>query len=199
MIISKLCLKSISKRLVFLFVFFISFVSRWYTDAIVAFVQEYAENFSSYTLSWQRTLTFLPFFLFRYFLTEQKLRTVTQSFKNKRLAILLFVFTMAGTCLYSGFTYGVEEVFKGSYGADEFVKTEDSFSDYASKTFIHYGLAVWLCYLIVNIISDKSQKMTNWGDCSLSIYMFPPIFVFVLIESNLLDSWPNASKLIVLF
>lgn len=197
--ISKFRLHTFGKWLIFLIIFFISFVSRWYTDVIVAFVQMYAENFSSYTLSWQRTLTFLPFFLLGYFLDEQKLSIIYQSIKNRWTAVILFLLTMGITCFYAEFAYGVEEAFKGSFGAGEYVKTEDSFSAYILKTAIHYGLAVWLCYLLANIISSKQHQITKWGDHSLTIYLFHPMFVFALKEIDVMNDWALYEKIVVLF
>lgn len=198
-IISHLHLNASNKWAIFLIGLFISFISRWYTDEIVAFVQNYAENFSSYTLSWQRTLTFLPFFLLGYFLNEQKLAAIYRSMKSRAAIVISFLLTALATCFYSEFAYGVEQLFKGSFGAHEYLSVKDSFSKYAIKTAFHYGLAVWLCYLMVNFISNKPHRITYWGDNSLTIYLFHPMIVFALEETYFLDDWTLYAKCIALF
>lgn len=194
-IISKLNLNTFGKWITFLIVFIISFLSRWYTNDVVEFVRIYYDNFTSYTLSYQRTLSFMPFFFLGYFMSKKSLTSIYNSLKNRLAIVVLLIFTMLITFFYVEYAYGVESVFRGSFGVDKYLEVGDGFAEYVLKITIHYVLALWLCYLLFNLISNKQHVLTKWGDHSLMIFLFHPVAVFILRQTEFMDEWAFDTKL----
>src|SRR5699024_12755218 len=75
-VISKYNLNARNKWIVFIALCVIGFLSRWYTDSIDDFVTQFYDNFSSYTLIYQRTLSFMLFFFVFYFMNNNTLHRV---------------------------------------------------------------------------------------------------------------------------
>src|SRR5699024_11936010 len=57
-----------------------------------------------------------------------------------------------------------------------------------------YLLVLWLCYLLCIIVSNNVNILTKWGDNSLTIFLFHPVFVFVLRQSEFTDDWDPLTK-----
>src|SRR5699024_12004154 len=81
-VISKFNLNARDKWIVFIVFCIIGFMSRWYTDSIENFINQFYGNFSSYTLSYQRTLSFMPFFFVGYFMNKETMQSVYESIQN---------------------------------------------------------------------------------------------------------------------
>lgn len=194
-IITKLNLNTIGKWTGLILIFIISFLSRWYTNDVVDFVRVYYDNFTSYTLSYQRTLSFMPFFFLGYFMSRQWLTLIYNTLKNKLISITLLTFAMFITFLYVQESYGMESIFRGSFGIDQYLEDGDDFSIYIFKIAVHYILAFWLCYLLFNLISNKENALTKWGDNSLPIFLFHPVFVFLIRQTDFMDEWSPDTKL----
>lgn len=197
LIIVKLPFNNIGKWSLFIIILSISFISRWYTNDIVELVQHYHENFTSYTLSFQRTLSFMPFFFLGFFMSKQWLTRIYDSVKNKLVLLIAFSFTMFLTFYYVENSYGIESVFRGSFGTHRFLEDGDGFSIYLFKIFAHYLLAGLLCSLIMNLITNKQNIFTKWGDHSLTIFLFHPIFIFILRQTEYLNDWSPSTKLAI--
>src|SRR5699024_12196924 len=80
-------------------------------------------------------------------------------------------------------------VFRGSHGIHRFLDDSDEFFVYFLKIGIHYLLALWLCYLLSIIVSNNVNIFTKWGDNSLTIFLFHPVFVFILRQSDFMHDW----------
>ncbi|MBY7144655.1 acyltransferase family protein [Virgibacillus sp. NKC19-3] len=196
LIITKLNLNTAGKWITFIIIFIIGFMSRWYTDDVVDFVQKYYGNFSSYTLSYQRTLSFLPFFFLGYFMNKQWLSSIYHSLNHRITTIMLLIITMLFTFLYVQNADGFESIFRGSHGINKFLDDNDGFSMYFPKIIFSYALSFWLCYLIINLIPNKASIFTKWGDNSLTIFLFHPIIVFVIRSTEYMTEWEPDTKLI---
>lgn len=66
---------------------------------------------------------------------------------------------------------------------------------YVIKTAMQYGLAFWLSYLIFNVITAKSTILSKWGDNSLTIFLFHPVFIFIVRQTEFMDDWEPDTKL----
>lgn len=196
LIISKLHLNTAGKWITFIIIAGVGFMSRWYADDIVDFVQEYYGNFSSYTLSYQRTLSFMPFFFLGYFMNKQWLSSIYNSLNHKLNTVILLIITMAFVFWGIQSADGFESIFRGSHGIHKFLDDNDGFFKYFSKIFLSYGLSFWLCYLILNLIPIKTSIFTKWGDNSLTIFLFHPIFVFVIRSTEYMTKWNPDTKLV---
>lgn len=195
LIINKLKLKTPGKWFVFIVIFAVCFISRWYTDEIVDVVQKYDDNLSSYTLSYQRTLSFMPFFFLGFFITKDWLQTIYNSLLNYKTTIIMLAITIFVTFIYIQESYGIISIFRGSRGIDQFLENDDGFSVYFFKIMIHYLLAFWISYLVFNLISTKESIVTKWGDNSLPIFLFHPISVFVIRQTKFMEEWAPGTKL----
>lgn len=60
--LSKLNLGNFRKITVLLLVTILATISRWYANDIELLVKEFYPSFTTYTLSYQRTITLMPFF-----------------------------------------------------------------------------------------------------------------------------------------
>lgn len=187
------------KWIVFILLFTIGFISRWYTDDVENMVSVYYENFSSYTLSFQRTLSFMPFFFAGFFLTTDHMKKIYNSLTNIKILMTLLFVTLFVTFLYLQDSHGIESLFRGSYGKDRILEDDQGFFVYVLKTSFHYILAFWLSYLMMNMITDKESVMTKWGDRSLPIFLFHPIFVFIIRQTEYMDHWSSDTKFVGFF
>lgn len=173
----------------FIIICFISFISRWYTDDIVDWVNQYYDNFTSYTLSYQRTLTFMPFFFVGFFLNKAGMNEMYNSLKNMKAIIAICVVTILFSFLYIQLSYGAGSIFLGSYGLEEIAKDDDGFLIYAIRIAFHYLIAFWIIYLIFNILNHTENILTKWGDHSLPIFLFHPVVVFILRQTHFMEAW----------
>lgn len=195
-IIAKLNLTSVGKWMTFILIFVVSFLSRWYTDDIVDSVKLYYENFTSYTLSYQRTLSFMPFFFLGYFMNKKWMTSIYNSLKNRLITVILLVLTMFLSFLCIEYFYGLESIFRGSYGIHKYLADGDGLLTYLLKITTHYVLSFWVCYLLVNLITNKISFFTKWGDNSLTIFLFHPIIVFIIRRTDYMMEWNPDTKLV---
>src|SRR5699024_2974444 len=114
-VISKYNLNATNKWIVFIALCVIGFLSRWYTDSIEDFVTQFYDNFSSYTLSYQRTLSFMPFFFVGYFMNKDTLQSVYESIQNNLATCFVLVITIFISFYYFQLDYDMYAVFRGIY------------------------------------------------------------------------------------
>lgn len=196
LMISKFNLDALQKWGIFIVLFAIAFLSRWYMDDLENIVQAYYDNFSSRTLSIQRTITFMPFFFIGFFMNQQTLEKAYSSIKNQKATLFLTLSTVFLTFyLYQGVDQDhFKSILKGAADADVY-NEEAGFITYSIKTALHYFLAFWLCFLTFNVISNKENVLSKWGDNSLSIFLFHPIFIFILRQTEFMDDWESDTKI----
>ncbi|MEI5906654.1 acyltransferase family protein [Bacillus spongiae] len=194
-IVGRLKLNNSGKILLLMFIIIISFFSRWYTDAIVDFMREFYPNFSSYTFSYQRTITFSPFFFAGLFMSREMLKQLYTTISTNKAKALLVV-TAATVFLINEIIPNMEWLYKGSYGTYRFLAEDQS---YLLKMILHFALSAWICLLILNVINEKKSIFTKWGDNSLGIFLMHPIFIFPLRHSDFMDKWNVDTQLLVIF
>ncbi|MDX8362709.1 acyltransferase family protein [Cytobacillus sp. IB215316] len=192
-IIAKLNPNNISKLILFTLILLISFFSRLYTDPLVNFAREFYPNFSSYTLSYQRTITFAPFFFAGFFMSNNALKKLYTSL-SPNIAKGLLLLTAMGVFLFIEFTPNLEWLYKGSYSTSRFLSDNDT---YVTKILSHFLLSTWLSILILIVIKGKKCFLTKWGDHSLGIYLFHPAFVFMWKKNNFMNDWNLDTQFIV--
>ena len=195
-IISKVKFNTLGKWLVFLFIFIICFISRWYTDAIVEYVRQYYEGFSSYTLSFQRTLTFMPFFFAGFFIDKKLFEKGYSLIVSKKAQLILGFTSMFLVFIYIQSTPGLESIFRGSFGTHRFMAESEGVSIYTIKILTHYSLAGWISLLIINCVSEKKSILTKWGDHSLTIFLFHPVLVFIIGRMEFMSEWEADLKVL---
>lgn len=193
--INKVKMDATQKWFVFIGIFAISFISRWFTEGFEELIQTFYDNFSSYTLSIQRTMTFMPFFFLGFFMNKNTLQQAYNSIISKRLGYALLFITMLLTFIAAQEAEGFKALFKGATEADNF-NGDGLFIMYMMKATIQYGLAFWLCYLIFNITSSKQSILSSWGDNSLSIFLFHPVFIFIIRQTDFMDDWEADTKVV---
>src|SRR5699024_1076373 len=174
---NKIKMDATQKWLVFIVIFALAFISRWFTEGFEDLINSFYDNFSSYTLSLQRTMTFMPFFFLEFFMNKNTLQRTYDSIVSKKLGFILLLITMVLTFMIPQETDGFKALFKGATEADNF-NEDGPFSMYIIKTAIQYSLAFWLGYLIFNVISIKQYILSNWVYISLYIFIFHYGFIF---------------------
>ncbi|MCY7791262.1 acyltransferase family protein [Bacillus haynesii] len=185
----------VGKTIIFLIVFALGFYSRWYTEPVVEFIKEIYPNFTSYTLSFQRTISFAPFFFAGFFISKNKLRMIYESIPESIAKGLLAV-TAAAVILYIQYTPNLESLFRGSFGMERFLNEGES---YYAKIMLHYLLSGWLCLLILTSVKGERSVLTKWGDHSITIFLFHPVFVFLLRRTEFMADWKADTQFIVYF
>lgn len=193
LLISKIRMRTVGKIFIFLLLASLAFISRWYSNDIELIIREYYPDFYTYTFSYQRTITFLPFFMLGYFIEVRHMKRIYNLLKPN-LNMVLFIITAFLTFYYANRYPDIESVFRGSLGSEYFV-SENNFSEYMVRVFIHYILATWITFLLLNLVHDKENIFTKWGDNSLTIFLFHPIFVFTLWQFEFFLDWNIATKL----
>lgn len=166
--INKLSLSNRKKVILILSCFIIGIVSRYMAGPIVSWMQNYYTSYDSYTLSYQRTLSFLPFFLTGFFLSKESMKRLYQSLKGNKListGIVCAIFIYF--CLAD--STDLTNILKGSYGTDQM---EGELLTTTVKILLGYVFAVLMCYILLNAISKKECILTKWGNRSLTIYLF---------------------------
>ncbi|MDX8365559.1 acyltransferase family protein [Cytobacillus sp. IB215665] len=192
-IIAKLNPNNIGKLILFTLILLISFFSRLYTDPLVNFTIELYPNFSSYTLSYQRTITFAPFFFAGFFMSNNALKKLYISL-SPNIAKGLLLLSAMGVFLFIEFTPNLEWLYKGSYSTSSFLSDNET---YVTKILSHFLLSTWLSILILIVINGKKSFLTKWGDHSIGIYLFHPVFVFMWEKINFMNDWNVDTQFIV--
>ncbi|QNP15549.1 acyltransferase family protein [Bacillus pumilus] len=190
--LSKLRLSVIGKLSIFIIMLIVCFMSRQYTGVIVDTVKDFYPNFTSYTLSYQRTISFAPFFFAGFFMTKDNLNAVYK-FIKPTIAKVLLIATASLTILFIEYTPNLEWLFRGSFGIKRFLASDES---YIIKMILHYLLSAWICWLILILVNSKKSILTKWGDYSLGIFLFHPVFVFLLRKTEFMNGWSADTQLI---
>src|SRR5699024_7080052 len=143
---------------------------------------------------YQRTLSFMPFFFVGYFMNKETMGSVYESIQNNLATCFVFVITIFISFYYFQMDNDMESVLRGSHGIHRVLDDGDGFCVYFLKGGVHYLLALWLCYLLCIFVSKRVNIFTKWGDNSLTIFLFHPVFVFVVRQSEFMDDWDPLTK-----
>jgi fucose 4-O-acetylase-like acetyltransferase len=93
----------------------------------------------------------------------------------------------------------IEDIFRGSYGAYKFLKPTDGFAEYLIKVLFGYMVSFLMCILVLNSVNDNKSVLTKWGDNSLTIFLFHPVFVFYLWKFRFFEVWKWDSQILFFF
>lgn len=193
--INHTALKRVNKVLLVSVCFLIGGLSRVFAAPFEAFVKDYYQEFNPHFLSYQRTLYFLPYFILGATLSGEHMRKVYESLKAKRIiaataSIGLYIYYSIGN------TGNMEKIFKGSSALE---KMSGEISLKFINILIVYIIAMLMCYIIMNIITDKKCFLTKWGDRSLPIFIFHMFFARAMEQLIILDDFNNGMVFTVLF
>lgn len=194
LIISKLGLSNSGKLIMLLGIFVLCFMSRWFAADIVSSVQKVYENFDTYTLSYQRTLSFAPFFFVGYFMSNHSFKKLSELIKSD--TVKMFVTLSSMLCLFLYFQSNtLEDAFRGSFGALRF--SDGSFNDFLLISLFQYVVSGFLCILVLNLVTHKQSILTRFGDHSLTVFLFHPLFVFLLRKYMLQEDWESDTQIVL--
>lgn len=146
-------------------------------------------DFSSYTLSYQRTISFALFFFLGFMISQTALSTIYSSLKFKKWITVLAVSVVFVVSHFLN-PKNMETLFRGCYGIE---KLQSSNLTVYTEMFISYALSISLCYLFLNLLSNRKSLFTKWGERTLPIFLFHPIFV--ILDIKLQDFLPDSFAL----
>jgi fucose 4-O-acetylase-like acetyltransferase len=176
--LQKLKLKELHKLLLVLAAFVAGIIARFYSEPVVDLMQVFHDDrYDTHAFSYLRTLVFLPFFLLGFFLTKDHMQRLYSSLKRlpwipvcSVCAVFVYFNVVDDT--------NTERILKGSFGVDEM---KGALLPVTVEMLACYAIALFLCYMLLNLIKDKKCFLTKWGDHTLSVYLFH-IFITKLIE-----------------
>lgn len=187
-------IKKRGKMLLVLLSLIIGCISKVYAGHFMVWVMGFYPDFSPHFLSYQRILSFLPFFLLGAFLDSTQMRELYQSLKAKRLIAIAAAVGL--TVFYTfGNTGNLEEMYKG---ISEQPDLTQSLLLKLVTAVVAYAVAAVMCYIVLNVMTDKTNILTKWGDRSLSIFLFHMFFTRSLEQVKALDRLPSVLLLILL-
>jgi len=176
LLINKLKLNFIKKLILVILSVIISYLSRFYTEEIVSYVKIIYPKFYSYSFTYQRALTFAPYFLLGFFIKREKLTEIYSSLKMNKIIFLISSVIVLGIFQVLN-AENLEAIFKGSKGTEVLVNANINIY---LEVLLSYIISIWFGYLFINIINNKRNILTMWGDHSLAIFLFHPFVVITL-------------------
>jgi fucose 4-O-acetylase-like acetyltransferase len=186
----------INKCVVLVTISGVAFGSRWYLDDIVLWASSYYEHASSFTLSYQRTLTFAPFFFIGYYMSQEHLTKVYSWFEDKTIKYMMLLSATLGIFFYAHSYPKILTVYWGSFGTRHFLSHSDDWVQYIFVNALHYGAAITISIILMNVISNRESLITSWGDRSLPIFLFHPIFTFYLWDLDFYKGWSLYTQIV---
>lgn len=185
-ILKKINGRNVLKVVLLILLLVLSFFSRFYADQLIDFIKIYYSNMHTQTLSILRTFVFLPFFLAGFYCSRDLMSKIYSSldkFKFKLFSTLAVSVLVFITLDFHHDKF--DQLFFGFLGYQKFYIENHS---YTGIVFFHYSLAVLGIFLLLNAVGAGKNKLTQWGENSLAIFLFHMIFVFPLFTHN---SWLN--------
>ncbi|AQY52266.1 acyltransferase family protein [Listeria weihenstephanensis] len=147
---------------------------RWWTTG---FLMEHP-TISGQFLSLQRTFVFSPFFLLGFYINKEtmgKLSNFLGTFKWKVFLSSLLIFIVIYTLSRNPLQF--ENAFYGFLQSSAFA---DSVSQLLKVEFQQYIVALLMIAIIFMLVNNRENILTKWGDNSLVIFLFHPVFFFVI-------------------
>ncbi|MBC1564647.1 acyltransferase family protein [Listeria booriae] len=161
----------------------------WATGFLVNHPQVSGQFFSI-----QRTFVFFPFFLLGFYIdykTMNKCKTILYSFKFKLLGSSILIFGIVW--LLSTNLLKFENAFYGFLQSSAFAINWRIFFEIE---FQQYLIACIMLAILFALINQSKNLLTLWGDNSLVIFLFHPLFFFVLrMYTSNLTQWNIFLKL----
>ena len=177
----------------------VSLLSRWLTADVVQAVSNVYADFSSYSLSYQRTLSFAIFFFAGFFMTKQWFERIGQMISSYALRIGVLMVISMGVFWVSQSQGQLVRLLKGSFGSDAFLASDASFMKYLFVVGAYYVVSMAMCVVVLNLVTRQQSIFTKWGDNSLQIFLFHPVFLFWLQTMQFYDEWSSMTRLLFYF
>lgn len=157
----------------------ISIFSRFFTADINTVVDNVITEFNGYSFSYQRTLTFAIFFFLGFYFDKKMLIKVSAIVNNKVMLVLVSLVSIISVLTYIHYSNksNLVMIFKGAFGVDDL---DTSFLPVIAQVFLGYGISICLCFLLLNLVTNKQSILTKWGDHSLQIFLFHFFVVIVV-------------------
>lgn len=187
-------LKNVNNTVFIVGCFIVGIISKFFTEPVIDIIKNYDSDFYSYTLSYQRTLSFLPFFFFGFYLSEEGMHQMYESLKAKKLVTLVAVISIFSYFIYADSTNKVK-IFKGSYGT---YQMKGEILHTTIDILIGYVIALVMCYVLLNVITKKKCILTKWGDYSLPIFLFHSFFVMYIKRLTFLENLKSSFLLLIM-
>ena len=153
---------------ILLAILMISLLSRYATEDIYTILNAIFPGFNNYSFSFQRNFSFMIFFFIGFFMNKEMMEKVRNVVRRKTLVTLISIFIFFILIQYAN-KHNLEMIFRGPFGVE--VLTESTVP-YFIDILICYGISLYFCFLLLNIVSSKKSIITKWGDNSLQIFLF---------------------------
>ncbi|WP_367387350.1 acyltransferase family protein [Bacillus vallismortis] len=185
-ILKKINGRNVFKAILLILLLLLSFISRFYADQIIEFIKIYYSNMHTQTISVLRTFVFLPFFLAGFYCSKDFMNKIYSSLDKLKFK-LFFILSVSVLVfiILDEHHDKFDQLFFGFLGYQKFQIENHS---YSGIVFFHYSLAVLGIFFLLNAVGAGKNKLTQWGENSLAIFLFHMIFVFPLFTHN---SWLN--------
>jgi len=163
----------------------------FFISIILGILIGYDKNVENY-LALSRIITFLPFFLFGYYLKKETLLKVIDS-KKLRIGLCL-----SAICIFSViFCFAGKIDYQWMYACDPYKNLTIEWYAGIYRIML-YALGFILSFFIFSIIPDTKTVFTNVGKNSLNIYLIHG-FVIPILSVMSLSSIPEYLRLVVYF
>lgn len=130
------------------------------------------DGLNNYFLSYQRSLSYLFFFFLGFILNTKDIIQIYSLIKNK-LFTWAILFVIVGL-IHLVNNEDLELIFRGAFN----VSTSNlSGSQYFIQITFGYLISVFMCFIISNLVTNRTSYLTKWGDNSLYIFIFHAFFV----------------------
>ncbi|MGX2944232.1 acyltransferase family protein [Enterococcus alishanensis] len=169
--LNKIDNKKIKVMVIALIIFF-CVISRYYTSNISALIP--IPGAYSYTFSFQRTLSFFPFFLIGFLIPKNIMQQLYNIKPNilKLAFIPVFLVTLALLKVEH-----IDLLLRGAVGFSEMNLYPRLLP--SVQLYIFYFLIPLICIGVLNIIPSRKTIFTNIGSKTLPIFLLHPIFILV--------------------
>lgn len=131
------------------------------------------EGLNNYFLSYQRSLTFLFFFFLGFVLDTKDMKKVYSLIKNKIVICSASILAIMSLMLAAN-TEELELIFMGAFNVNTSGLSD---SQYFVQITMGLFISVFMCFVIMNMITSRTSFLTRWGDNSLYIFIFHAFFV----------------------
>jgi fucose 4-O-acetylase-like acetyltransferase len=193
--INKLSLKKIHKVLIIILFFAIGIAARFIADPFEDYIHSYGIRFKGTSFSYMRILVYLPYFFIGYFISKERMVKLYNTLNGRKPVKFIL---LIGMFIFIAFlnTDNAEMVFKGKAGI---APMEGSLLYRITYILIGYIIALIMCFIILNLVSDKKSIITRIGDRTLPIYLFHVFIVNLIKKVSILDTLHPFVLLPVLF
>jgi len=175
-------LKKWQKIIIIVLFFAIGITARYIAAPFEGFIHSKGFRFKGTSFSYMRIMTFLPYFFIGLFLTRDdmiKLYSCLKRYKFVNIILLIGMFV----CVKFLNPVNADVIFKGKNGVAKMKG-----SQYGKLVYIiaGYVISLLMCFILLNLVSDRKSIFTRIGERTLPIYLFHVFIVKIIKRSHLL-------------